>query len=268
MPPIGDCQYCRGHGHYDGCPYCGETPENRRIRHATRRDKARARARLNRRARRQRAATAAAFLAAAAVYVGATVQAATAAELAVGRDQLTATQVREWLVRQGFPVYDRPMWVADTIISPYATTSEIAAVASPAGPVLVRGVTTGPDSRLTVANTLIHEYLHSMRDTREYASLTPAERRVEEGAVTAVTEDLSPRFECAVWRGCGPTGWLVFDASGDRYSRWAAMVRGVSRRATGRPVTSPQARAWRYQLVRADRAARAVMWARATGVMR
>lgn len=176
--------------------------------------------------------------------------------------QRTALEVRSWLVRQGFPVYDRPVWSQPFIESPWARDGELVlAVASPAGPVVVRALSDRGD----LADVLIHEYLHSLRDVNEYAGLSPAERAVEEGVVTAVTDDLFPRFACAAWRECGPSGWLLFGESGDRYSRWAAMVRGVSRRATGRPVWSPQARAWRYRLVRADRAARAALWTEVTG---
>lgn len=190
---------------------------------------------------------------------------AQAIEPAADRDQRIAAQVRGWLIRQGFPVYQQPVWVVNEIPSPWLPTSEVAAVATTAGPVLRQDITVGPDSRQMVAETLIHEYLHSMRDTREYATLTPGERIIEEGAVTAVTEDLAVRFECAVWRECGPAGTMVFAESSGDYAAWAAMVRGVSGRAVGARWISPRARAWRYRLVKADRAARAVMWERATG---
>jgi hypothetical protein len=182
--------------------------------------------------------------------------------------QQVATEVRRYLWRQGFPTYDQPMWVTDRIDSVYYPSSMVTAVASSWGPVVNRYTLTGTDWRYTLAGILIHEYLHGMRDVTEYASLTPGERAVEEGAVEAAAQDLLPRFACAVWRDCNPTGWWVAGESSGDYARFVAMVRGVSRRATGKPVTSAAARTWRYRLVNADRDERAAMWAAATGVTR
>lgn len=220
-----------------------------------------------RRARRLATVT---FTAAAAVYAAATVQAARAADWqpASPRDQRTAAQVSEWLTRNGFNVKPDPMWVTDSIPNYYYPGETVEAAATSRGPLLIRAVTTGPDARYTVSMTLIHEYLHSLREPAEYATLTPAERHVEEGAVTAVTEDLAPRFWCAVWGDCSPGGTMVFAEANWSYARWAAMVRGVSGRATRSRWSTQRARAWRYQLVRANRDERAAMWAQATGVTR
>lgn len=270
-PAASACNYCRGYGHYDGCPYCGETPSEavaRRIRHCEHRERARRRARLNRaRNRRRGLLIAAACGAAAGLIIAARPPAAAAADWqpASARDQRTATQVAAWLTRQGFPVKPDPMWVTDSIPNDwYPGEGYVAATATARGPLLIRAVTTGPDAKWTVSMTLIHEYLHSLRDPAQYAALTAAERHVEEGAVTAVTEDLTPRFWCAVWRECGPSTVMVFGESSGLYAAWAAMVRGVSGRAVSGRWTSPQARKWRYELVKADRAQRAAMWTAVT----
>jgi Zn-dependent peptidase ImmA (M78 family) len=114
-----------------------------------------------------------------------------------------------------------------------------------------------------MAEVLIHELLHLLRDPDEFADLTGPERELEEGAVTAVTEDLLPRFMLAR-RGVTVITW----ASEHPYGPLMRMVRGVSQRATRVRWHNQSAVRWRYRLVKADRDARAAMWARATGVTR
>jgi hypothetical protein len=111
---------------------------------------------------------------------------------------------------------------------------------------------------MVLEEVLIHEYLHSLRDPDEYADLTGPERELEEGAVTAVTEDLLPRFMLAR-RGVSVIMWEPW-ATADAYGPWARMVRGVSQRATRVRWHNQAAVRWRYRLVKADRNARAVMW--------
>ena len=187
-------------------------------------------------------------------------------EPASARDQRTAVEVAGWLQRQGFPIKPDPMWVTDSIPNDwYPGEGRVEAAATSRGPLLIRDVTVGPDAKYTVSMVLIHEYLHSLRDPAGYARLSYQERSIEEGVVTAVTEDLAPRFWCAVWRECGPNGVMVFGESSGLYARWAAMVRGVSGRAVGARWSSRAARAWRYRLVRAGRVERAAMWMGVTG---
>lgn len=180
--------------------------------------------------------------------------------------QALAANVRAWLQRQGFRVYDYPVWVTPELTTSYYPNQTVWAAATQLGPI-IRTALTARYYRwyAALAEVLIHEYLHSVRDVTIYRDVTPAERRIEEGAITAASDELTRRFLKARYGLPDDAGVPLWDANTDPYSRFAAMVRGVSRRATGRPVNSPEARTWRYRLVKADRAARAVMWARATG---
>jgi len=188
------------------------------------------------------------------------------AELGAPWAQAVATDVRAYMRRAGFPVYEHPVWFAPALRSSIYPDLAIAGMATPRGPV-VSGESVPPDGRYPEADDdlayyLVHEYLHSIRDTREYVQLTDGERRVEEGLAAAVTDDMMERF---LLTRRGYTPWVtVYGAQADPYSRWAAMVRGVSRRATCKRWDSRPARVWRYRLMRADRVTRAALWQSAT----
>lgn len=211
-----------------------------------------------------RGLVAATVTAAAIIWPAATPGAAGAAEPAPEWVQAVARDVRLWLWRQGFPVPDRPVWVATNGDLPPAPRhgEVVLAAATRNGPVLNPQVVRAARRDATLLpEVLIHELLHLLRDPDEFADLTEPERELEEGAVTAVTEDLLPRFMLAR-RGVTVITW----ASDHPYGPLMRMVRGVSQRATGARWHQRPARHWRYRLVRADRHARAAMWARATGV--
>lgn len=180
--------------------------------------------------------------------------------------QALAANVRAWLQRQGFRVYDYPVWVTPELTTIYYPNQTVWAAATQLGPI-IRTALTARYYRwyAALAEVLIHEYLHSVRDVTIYRDVTPAERRVEEGAITAASDELTRRFLKARYGLPDDAGVPLWDANTDPYSRFAAMVRGVSRRATcARHPDTRAARVWRYQLIRADRAGRQAMWAAAT----
>lgn len=184
-----------------------------------------------------------------------------AARLADVHVQAIAATVRDYLRRQGFPVYDYPVWVTPTLTTTYYPGT-VRAAATVLGPVL-RTAETARYYRwwVDLSETLIHEYLHSVRDVRIYVTLTPGERRVEEGAIHAASDELLRRFVRARYGLPDDMGRPDYAATSEPYARFAAMVRGVSRRAVcSRTPDARAARVWRYDLIRADRAGRQAMW--------